>query len=116
VPDLQKAAMDDPNDYGGLRSAVVVPLGEHGVFSVGSPTPGAIGTFDTHLIEVLGTYAMVVLDRLQQEQVLRSAKEQAEWARPGRRGLEGEIGLPGQHEPRDSDAPNLDHRVCRRHW
>jgi len=48
---------------------------------VGSPTPGAIGTFDTHLIEVLGTYAMVVLDRLQQEQVLRSAKEQAERAR-----------------------------------
>ncbi len=81
VPDLQKAEIDDPNDYGALRSAVVVPLGEHGVFSVGSPTPGAVGTFDTHLIEVLGTYAMVVLDRLQQEQVLRSAKEQAERAR-----------------------------------
>lgn len=81
VRDTGETPIEDPHDYGDLRSAAILPLGKHGVFSVASPAPNALGNFDTHLIEVLGTYATVVLDRLQQERALRSAKKQAERAR-----------------------------------
>ncbi|MCS3649974.1 signal transduction histidine kinase [Salinibacter ruber] len=79
VEDVEE--MDDPAAHGDLRSVVVVPIGEHGTFAVASPEPGAISGFDTHLIEVLGSYATATLDRLDREKALRAAKEEAERAR-----------------------------------
>ncbi|MBB4059581.1 signal transduction histidine kinase [Salinibacter ruber] len=81
VEDVEEMEMDDPAAHGDLRSVVVVPIGEHGTFAVASPEPGAISGFDTHLIEVLGSYATTTLDRLDREKALRAAKEEAERAR-----------------------------------
>ncbi len=81
VEDVEEMEMDDPAVHGDLRSVVVVPIGEHGTFAVASPEPGAISGFDTHLIEVLGSYATATLDRLDREKALRAAKEEAERAR-----------------------------------
>jgi len=80
VEDSGEVDVDDPNDYGDLRSVVVVPMGDHGTLAVSSPKPGAIGAFDRHMIEVLGTYGTVALDRLGREQDLRTAMESAEAA------------------------------------
>ncbi|MCS3703709.1 ATP-binding protein [Salinibacter ruber] len=81
VEDVEEMEMDDPAAHGDLRSVVVVPIGEHGTFAVASLEPGAISGFDTHLIEVLGSYATATLDRLDREKALRAAKEEAERAR-----------------------------------
>jgi len=74
VEDLRKVQVEDPHDYGDLRAVVVVPIGAHGTFAVASPEPGAISGFDTHLIEVLGTYGAAVLDGIDQEEELRGTK------------------------------------------
>ncbi|WP_263784351.1 ATP-binding protein [Salinibacter grassmerensis] len=81
VDDVETVEVNDPAEYGDLRSVVVVPVGEHGTFAVASPEPGAINGFDTHLIEVLGSYATATLDRLDREKALRAAKEEAERVR-----------------------------------
>ncbi|WP_263818799.1 PAS domain S-box protein [Salinibacter sp.] len=75
ISDLQAVEVEDPHDYGALRSVVVVPMGAHGTFAVASPDPGAISAFDIRLIEVLGTYATAVLDRLDQENSLRQERD-----------------------------------------
>ncbi|WP_199774274.1 PAS domain S-box protein [Salinibacter altiplanensis] len=75
VEDLDTAEVEPRHDYGDLRSVVVAPMGGHGTFAVASPEPRAIGTFDTHLIEVLGTYATVILDRLDQTQALQDERD-----------------------------------------
>ncbi len=75
ISDLQATEVEDPHDYGALRSVVVVPMGAHGTFAVASPDPGAIGAFDIRLIEVLGTYATAVLDRLDRENRLREERD-----------------------------------------
>ena len=75
VGDLDTAGVEPRHDYGDLRSVVVAPIGTHGTFAVGSPEPQAIGTFDTHLIEVLSTYATVILDRLDRTQALQEERD-----------------------------------------
>jgi len=75
ISDLEAVDVGDPNDYGELRSVVVVPMGEHGTFAVSSPDSGAISEFDIRLIEVLGTYATAVLDRLDRENSLREERD-----------------------------------------
>ncbi|MCS3638539.1 PAS domain S-box-containing protein [Salinibacter ruber] len=75
ISDLQATEVEDPHDYGALRSVVVVPMGAHGTFAVASPDPGAISEFDIRLIEVLGTYATAVLDRLDRENRLREERD-----------------------------------------
>jgi PAS domain S-box-containing protein len=80
VEDVAEVETEDPHDYGDLRSVVVVPMGEHGTFAVASPEPEAISEFDRHLIEVLGTYATAVLDRIEKEATLQRAKVEAETA------------------------------------
>ncbi|MCS3857532.1 PAS domain-containing protein [Salinibacter ruber] len=67
-----------PNYYGNPGSGVVVPVGRHGTLAVASQEPQAIGPFDRHLIEVLGSYAAVVLDQLGHEQSLRERQEKIE--------------------------------------
>jgi PAS domain S-box-containing protein len=75
ISDLAAVDVGDPNDYGALRSVVVVPMGEHGTFAVSSPDPDAVSEFDIRLIEVLGTYATAVLDRLDRENSLREERD-----------------------------------------
>ncbi|MCS3671273.1 PAS domain S-box-containing protein [Salinibacter ruber] len=67
-----------PNYYGNPGSGVVVPVGRHGTLAVASQEPQAIGPFDRHLIEVLGSYAAVVLDRLGHGQSLRERQGKVE--------------------------------------
>ncbi|WP_263790320.1 ATP-binding protein [Salinibacter sp.] len=78
VDDLH--AVDGPLDYGDARTAAFFPVGTHGTISVGDVEPGAIDSFDGGLIEVLAAHAAVVLDRLDQEEALRTAKQEAEEA------------------------------------
>jgi PAS domain S-box-containing protein len=76
--DLRTA--DDPFDYGEVRAAAIIPIGEHGTISVGDVEVGGIDDFDRRLIEVLATYASTAFDRLDREETLIEAKEQAEEA------------------------------------
>ena len=71
---------DDPFDYGEVRATAIIPIGEHGTISVGDVEVGAIDEFDRRLIEVLATYASTSLDRLDREEALIEAKEEAEAA------------------------------------
>jgi len=71
-------AVDDSVDYGAVRATAVVPIGTHGTISVAALEAGAIADFDRRLIEILSTYAALVLDRIAYEGELVSAKEEAE--------------------------------------
>lgn len=72
--------VDDSHDYGAVRSSVIVPIGERGTISIADVKVGSIDDFDRRLIEVLATYASLVLDRLERESELVEAKETAEEA------------------------------------
>ena len=67
-------------DRGDIRATAYVPMGNYGLISVGSLKAGGIGTFDLRLLEVLASYAALVLDHLQREDELLVAKEEAEAA------------------------------------
>ncbi|WP_263788927.1 PAS domain S-box protein [Salinibacter grassmerensis] len=75
ISDLEAAEVEVSHDYGDLRSVMVVPIGEYGTLAVSSPEPGAISELDIRLIEVLGTYATAVLDRLDRENSLREERD-----------------------------------------
>ncbi|MCS3698659.1 PAS domain-containing protein [Salinibacter ruber] len=68
-------------DRGDIRATAYVPMGRYGLISVGSFEAGGIGPFDLRLLEVLGSYAALVLERLEREEELLTAKEEAEQAR-----------------------------------
>lgn len=72
------SAVDQSLERGDIRATAYVPMGRHGLISVGSLEVGGIGSFDLRLLEVLATYASVVLERLTREDELRKAKEEAE--------------------------------------
>ena len=78
VDDLHE--LDNSHDYGTLRGAANVPLGEHGVIDIASLEVGGIDPFDLRLVEILAGNAAVVLDRIEREQDLVAAKEEAETA------------------------------------
>ena len=67
-------------DRGDIRSTAYVPMGDHGLISVGSREVGGIDAFDLRLIEILGGYARLVLDRLGRVDSLRTARDAAEEA------------------------------------
>ncbi|MFB6271529.1 MAG: PAS domain S-box protein [Salinibacter sp.] len=75
------SANDNVEGRGDIRGTAYVPMGEHGLISVGSLDVGGIDSFDLRLLEVLAAYATLVLDRLDYEETLRQAKEEAEAAR-----------------------------------
>ncbi|PSP57465.1 hypothetical protein BRC82_00505 [Halobacteriales archaeon QS_1_67_19] len=54
-----------------LRSAIAVPLGDHGVFLAGATTPDAFSETDASLAEMLAETARSALDRVQRERTLR---------------------------------------------
>ena len=67
-------------DYGALRSAAGVPVGERGVIIVGQAEETSFDCFNLRLIEVLADYAALVLGRLGREEELIEAKTEAEEA------------------------------------
>jgi PAS domain S-box-containing protein len=73
-------ALDNPIDYGDLRSAAGVPIGEQGAIVVGKAREGGFNRMNLRLLEVLGSYAALVSGRLEREEELLAAKEEAEEA------------------------------------
>ena len=78
VDDVQ--GIDAQLDYGATRAAACFPVGAYGTIAVGQLEKESIDSFDVGLIEVLAAHVAVVLDRLEQEDALRTAKEEAEEA------------------------------------
>jgi len=72
------SSVEQSLERGDIRATAYVPMGMHGIISVGSLEVGGISPFDLRLLEVLATYASVVLERLSREEELRKAKEEAE--------------------------------------
>jgi PAS domain S-box-containing protein len=72
--------LDNARDYGNLRAAASVPLGDHGIIDIASLEVGGIDSFDLRLVEILAGNVTVVLDRIEREQELVAAKEEAETA------------------------------------
>lgn len=54
-----------------LRSAIYIPLGEHGVFVAGSDTVGAFDEITRELADLLAATAEAALDRVRRESTLR---------------------------------------------
>ncbi len=79
VPDT--AALENGIDYGDLRAAAGVPIGRRGVIIAGTSDEGDFDRLNLRLLEVLGGYAALVLERLRREEELRGAKDRAEAAR-----------------------------------
>jgi len=61
-----------------LRSAIVLPLGSHGVFVAGARTPDAFTETDTLVANVLVANTVAALDRVDREQALRTQKARLE--------------------------------------
>jgi len=62
-------------DPGALQSGACVPLGDHGVLLVGRTQTGGPDDFDVRLLELLGTHAATVLDRIEREETLREERD-----------------------------------------
>ena len=71
-------AIELPYDLGAVRAAAYVPIGSHGTISVGSLYVGAIDEFDLKLIEILARNADGVIERVDREDALRTARDEAE--------------------------------------
>ncbi|WP_254531168.1 bacterio-opsin activator domain-containing protein [Natrinema gelatinilyticum] len=61
-----------------LRSAAYVPLGDHGVFVVGSATSGTFDEVSRELTDLLAATAEAALDRVERERTLRERDRELE--------------------------------------
>jgi PAS domain S-box-containing protein len=73
VDDL--GGVDDGYDRGSLRSGLYVPIGGHGVVSVGDTDPGAFDESDVELVSLLAKLAAATLARIQSQTDLRARNE-----------------------------------------
>lgn len=73
-------SLDNEIEYGEIRTAAAVPIGDRGVVVLGKTEVEAFDPFNLRLIGVLSGYASLVLNRLDRESDLREAKEEAEEA------------------------------------
>jgi len=78
VFDDVRAAEAVYNDDTAVRSEIAVPLGDHGVFLVGAPTPDAFGERTISLAKLLGAAVETALDQLTQRRRLRRQNERLE--------------------------------------
>ncbi len=76
----QTRHLENPISYGDLQAAAGVPIGNHGAIVIGRAEEGRFDQTDLHLLEVLGAYAALVVGRVEREERLRSAKNEAEEA------------------------------------
>jgi len=69
---------DDPSraPWPSARSAVVAPLGEHGVFVAAAPTPNAFDDGDVEFVDLIVTYATSALERAAREARLRETEDE----------------------------------------
>ncbi|MEF8795628.1 MAG: PAS domain S-box protein [Salinivenus sp.] len=72
VEDLR--ALDNDLDYGALRGAAAVPIGEHGAVVVGRVEDGRLDSFLLRLVDILAAHAATVLDRIEREDALRAER------------------------------------------
>ncbi|PSP88827.1 hypothetical protein BRC90_06625 [Halobacteriales archaeon QS_4_69_34] len=79
---------DDLDDITGLynpetpmRSEVLLPLGEHGVFIAGATTPADFSESAVSLAQVLGANTTAALDRVAREEVLREREAEVRESR-----------------------------------
>jgi PAS domain S-box-containing protein len=59
------------NDATDLRSAAIIPLGDHGVYVAGSTTPGVFDQLRRELTDLVAATAEAALDRVERERRLR---------------------------------------------
>jgi len=71
-------ALKNDVDYGPLQSAAGVPIGEYGIFIVGKVDSDPFDPFDLHLIDVVGSYAALIVERLTREEDLHNTRERME--------------------------------------
>jgi PAS domain S-box-containing protein len=62
----------DDREYHGMRSLIGVPMGDHGVFVVGSLEPDAFDESDVSIVELLATNATATLDARRRQDTLRT--------------------------------------------
>ncbi|WP_276239474.1 PAS domain S-box protein [Halobaculum marinum] len=72
VDDLD--AIND-RDYGPARSAMLLPLGDHGTVAVGSPDPESFDREDAALVELLVRTAASAFDRLDRQAEMRRLQQ-----------------------------------------
>jgi PAS domain S-box-containing protein len=61
-----------------LRSQIILPLGEYGVFLTGSTVPGAFDPGDVSLAQTLARHVEVALDRIERERDLQETNDRLE--------------------------------------
>ncbi|WP_103018848.1 PAS domain-containing sensor histidine kinase [Salinibacter altiplanensis] len=66
-------------DYGALTTLAGIPIAGHGAVVLGREQ-GRFSSFNLHLLEVLASYAALALERLEREETLVEAREEAEEA------------------------------------
>ncbi len=71
--------LENDLEYGTLSTLAGIPIGGHGAVVVGKEA-GTFDALDLRLLEVLGGYATLVLGRLEREERLVQAREEAEEA------------------------------------
>ncbi|SMO55381.1 hybrid sensor histidine kinase/response regulator [Halorubrum cibi] len=70
-------AEGDALDQGtGLRSLMLLPMGEHGTLSIGELTPNAFDSTDEFLARILSTAAETALDERERERELRRSRDE----------------------------------------
>ncbi|ELZ58919.1 signal-transducing histidine kinase [Halorubrum hochstenium ATCC 700873] len=71
----EELAADEERDYYGMRSAIAVPLGGHGVLVVGSTEPESFGEDDVSVLELLATNAVAAMDANERRRRLRTYED-----------------------------------------
>lgn len=69
---------DLSNEETPLRSAIILPLGDHGVLIAGADEPGAIAESDVSIAEILAANTTSALDRVDRERALREQTDRLE--------------------------------------
>ncbi|WP_281195046.1 PAS domain S-box protein [Halorubrum sp. F4] len=70
-------ALSDAHDQGtGLRSLMLLPIGEHGTISIGESTPNAFDSTDEFLARILSTATETALDERDRERKLRRSRDE----------------------------------------
>jgi PAS domain S-box-containing protein len=70
--------LDGPESGTGLRSEIVVPIGDHGVLMAGETTAGAFDETDLELATILAANTEAALDRAERDNLLRRSRDALE--------------------------------------
>ncbi|WP_066413306.1 hybrid sensor histidine kinase/response regulator [Halorubrum aethiopicum] len=76
VYDDIEAEPDAVDQGSGLRSLMLLPMGDHGTLSIGESTPNAFDSTDEFLARILSTAAETALDERERERELRRSRDE----------------------------------------